>query len=47
MPMLLVRLLALFMLPSGDLRYKIFFGEGFSSFTVVIQSSQIIDVVQI
>ena len=33
-------------LDNGDARYKIFFGEGFSSLTVVIQSSQIIDVVQ-
>ena len=33
-------------LESGDLRYKIFFGEGFEAETVVIQSSQIIDVVQ-
>ena len=34
-------------LESGDVRYKIFFGEGFSSLTVVIHSSQIIDVVQV
>ena len=34
-------------LESGDLRYKVYFGEGFDAETVVIQSSQIIDVVQV
>ena len=33
-------------LDNGDLRYKIFFGEGFDAETFVIQSSQIVDVVQ-
>lgn len=34
-------------LPTGDLRYKVFFGEGFDAETVVIQSSQIVDVKQV
>lgn len=34
-------------LESGDVRYKIYFGEGFDAETVVIQSSQIIDVKQV
>lgn len=34
-------------LESGDVRYKVFFGEGFDAETVVIQSSQIVDVVQV
>ena len=34
-------------LDNGDLRYKIFIGEGFDAEAVVIQSSQIIDVEQV
>lgn len=34
-------------LESGDVRYKVYFGEGFDAETVVIQSSQIVDVVQV
>lgn len=34
-------------LPNGDLRYKVYFGEGFEAETVVIQSSQIVDVKQV
>ncbi|CAI3971360.1 hypothetical protein VAC51_00029 [Variovorax phage VAC_51] len=34
-------------LEGGDVRYKIFFGEGFDAETIVIQPSQIVDVVQV
>lgn len=34
-------------LPNGDLRYKVYFGEGFDAETVVIQASQIVDVKQV
>jgi hypothetical protein len=34
-------------LDSGDRRLKVYFGEGFDAETVVIQDSQIIDVVQV